>query len=335
MDNDLLSAQEVAGILKISRNTVYEFIKRGELTSSKVGKQVRVNRHEVEAYLTRTKNVEPFNYNITQINSTIPGNGNFKAYNPIMDEALRGNEFIICGQDVSLEILANHLSTMAEMMNIYRSYLGSYNGIYALYQGRVNVVTAHLWDGDTNEYNVSYVNKMMPGVPALIVRIGQRKQGFYVQENNPKGITGWSDLKRKDISILNREKGTGTRVLLDEKLRLMGINGDFIEGYFRECKSHLACASIVSRGGADMGIGSENGCRNICGIEFIPLQTECYDLIMRLSDADKLPYRAILEILASDGFKLDLQTIGGYDTTETGKQIRTLFKTKHKASTEN
>lgn len=157
----------------------------------------------------------------------------------------------------------------------------------------------------------------------MIIRIGKRKQGFYVQENNPKGITGWSDLKRKDISIVNREKGSGTRVLLDEKLRLMGVIGDYIEGYFRECKSHLAVASTVSRGGADMAIGSETGCKNIRGIEFIPLQTECYDLIIRLADADKQPYRTILEIIASDAFKMDLHSIGGYDTTETGKIIWT------------
>jgi len=183
------------------------------------------------------------------------------------------------------------------------------------------VATAHLWDGDTNEYNVSYVKKMMPGIPALIIRIGQRKQGFYVQKGNPKGITGWADLKRKDITVINREKGSGTRVLLDEKLRLMGVVGDYIEGYFRESRSHLAVATVVSRGGADLAIGSETGCKSIRGIEFIPLQAECYDLIIRLADAEKQPYRTILEIIASDAFKMDLQSIGGYDTTETGKLI--------------
>lgn len=323
MDNDLLSAQEVAGILKIARNTVYELIKRGELNSSKVGKQVRVDKQEVEAYLSRTKSVDSNNTKNTQITNTISKNNNDQQYTQVFDESIRGNELIICGQDISLDILANHLQTITNTLQVYRSYMGSYNGIYALYQGRVNVATAHLWDGDTNEYNVSYVKKMMPGIPALIIRIGKRNHGFYVQENNPKGITGWQDLKRKDISIINREKGSGTRVLLDEKLRLMGVIGDYIEGYFRECKSHLSVASTVSRGGADLAIGSETGCKSIQGIEFIPLQTECYDLIIRLADAEKQPYRTILEIIASDAFKMDLHSIGGYDTTETGKIIWT------------
>ncbi|MHB8062541.1 MAG: substrate-binding domain-containing protein, partial [Ruminiclostridium sp.] len=287
------------------------------------GKQVRVDKQEVEAYLTRTKSGDFGNMKTTPINNIIYKNNNDQQYNQVFDETIRSTELIICGQDISLDILANHLQTMTDTLQVYRSYMGSYNGIYALYQGRVNVATAHLWDGDTNEYNISYVKKMMPGIPALIIRIGKRKHGFYVQENNPKGITGWSDLKRKDISIVNREKGSGTRVLLDEKLRLMGVIGDYIEGYFRECKSHLSVASTVSRGGADMAIGSEAGCKNIRGIEFIPLQTECYDLIIRLADADKQPYRTILEIIASDAFKMDLHSIGGYDTTETGKIIWT------------
>ncbi len=319
MDNDLLSAQEVANILKIARNTVYELIKRGELASSKVGKQVRVDRQEVDAYLARTKSVD-FGKSLP-ISQPVSRNNAGQLYTQTSEENIRINELIICGQDLSLDILANHLNTMSETLQIYRSYMGSYNGIYALYQGRVNVATAHLWDGDTNQYNSSYIKKMMPGIPALIIRIGKRKQGFYVQKNNPKGITGWSDLKRKDITIVNREKGSGTRVLLDEKLRLMGMIGDYIEGYFRECKSHLAVATTISRGGADLAIGCEMGCNNIPGIEFISLQTECYDLIIRLADSDKQPYKTILEIIASDAFKMDLQSIGGYDTTETGKII--------------
>ncbi|MGB8455889.1 MAG: helix-turn-helix transcriptional regulator [Anaerocolumna sp.] len=319
MDNDLLSAQEVADILKIARNTVYELIKRGELASSKVGKQVRVDRQEVDAYLIRTKSID--SGKSLQINQPVSKNNNSQLYTQTSEETIRMNELIICGQDLSLDILVNHLNTLSETMQIYRSYMGSYNGIYALYQGRVNVATAHLWDGDTNQYNYSYIKKMMPGIPALIMRIGKRKQGFYVQKSNPKGITGWSDLKRKDITIVNREKGSGTRVLLDEKLRLMDIVGNYIEGYSRECKSHLAVATLVSRGGADLAIGCEMGCNNLPGIEFIPLQTECYDLVIRLADAEKQPYRAILEIITSDAFKMDLQSIGGYETTETGRII--------------
>lgn len=319
MENDLLSSQEVADLLKISRNTVYELIKRGELSSSKVGKQVRISRNEVNAYLGGNTGKAPLKEHAA--GSPAMKNGKKPHAATVVDENIRGNEFIMCGQDIALDILANHFEDHMDSMQLYRSYLTSYNGIFALYQGRVNVATAHLWDGELDEYNVSYVKKMMPGIPSLVIRIGKRQQGFYVQQGNPKGITGWQDLRRMDISIVNRERGSGTRVLLDERLRVMGILGDYIEGYHNECKSHLAVASLVSHGEADLGLGSESGLMNVNGVDFIPLQPECYDLVMRLSDADKSPYKKLMEILASDAFKKDLQILGCYDTSETGKII--------------
>ncbi len=318
MENNLLNAQEVAELLKISRNTVYELIKRGELPSSKVGKQVRVTPKDVEAYLAGA----PRNLSSKSKDALPASKTNRKQYSvQAVDENIRGNEFIICGQDVSLDLLANHLRMYSEDIQLYRSYLSSYNGIFALYQGRVNIATAHLWDGDLDDYNISFVKMMMPGIPAFMIRIGKRRSGFYIQKNNPKKIKGWEDLKRTDISIVNRERGSGIRVLLDEKLRMMGMIGEYIEGYQHECKSHLAVASLISHGEADIGIGSETGLMNVNGVDFIPLQTECYDLVMRLADADKQPYKQIMEILTSQEYLRDLQAIGCYDTTETGKII--------------
>lgn len=322
MENDLLSAQEVADVLKIARNTVYELIKRGELNSSKVGKQVRVNRQEVDAYLLRNKITDvPIRKTIFTPPMNIAKNNITHLYSPPHEQVSRDNELIICGQDISLDILINHINIMSDTLQVYRSYMGSYNSIYALYQGRVNVATAHLWDGDTDQYNITYIKKMIPGIPTLMIRIGKRKQGFYVQKNNPKGITDWTDLKRKDITIVNRERGSGTRILLDEKLRLMGVLGEYIEGYNHECKTHLAVATTISRKEADVALGSEMGCKSVSGVEFIPLQAECYDLIIRLSDAAYQPYRSILEIIASNNFKRDLASVGGYDVSETGTII--------------
>lgn len=326
MESDLLSSKEVADILKISRNTVYELIKRGELTSSKVGKQVRISKSEVETYLGgNEKNAVDDKSVLTKQEVEMRSNTNLKWNKSIFpstgEDFIRGNEFIICGQDIALDLLVNYFEDEADLPQLYRSYLTSYNGIFALYQGKVHAATAHLWDGDTDEYNVSYVKKMLPGIPALLIRIGKRQQGFYVKKGNPKEILGWDDLKRTDISIVNREKGSGTRVLLDEKIRLMGILGEYIDGYFNECKSHLAVASIVARGEADVGLGSQSGLMNVSGVDFIPLQTECYDVIMRLADADKAPNKKLMEILTSEKFKKDLQVLDCYDTQETGRVI--------------
>lgn len=318
MGHELLDVQEVAGILKIARNTVYELIKRGELNCSKVGKQMRVSHADVDAYLQRTKGKGKEGareqYEVSERRSTLP-------VASIKDDMIKGNELIICGQDVSLDILVSHLNTKYESIPVFRSHLGSYNGIYALYQGKVNVATAHLWDGDTNEYNVPYIKKMMPGIPAVVIRIGQRKEGMYVQTGNPKGLSGWEDLKRRDIRIANREKGSGVRVLLDEKLRLLGITGELINGYGNEFKTHLAVATQISGGLADVGIGSEKGCQTLPDVSFIPLQTEYYDLVIKKSDADKPQFAALLEIMMQEDFKRDIQKAAGFDITQTGKII--------------
>jgi len=114
------------------------------------------------------------------------------------------------------------------------------------------------------------LKECFPGTPTVIIRLASRMQGFYVAKGNPKNIKDWNDLKRSDITIINREKGSGTRILLDEHLRKMGISGKSINGYIRESPTHLTVASTVARGGADFGMGNEKACLQVQGIDFIP-----------------------------------------------------------------
>ena len=313
-DNTALTPQEVADILKIAKNTVYELIKRGELNAYRVGKKVRVDVKDVDEYKNRTKKIKSSNLSTyTQYTAGI---------NPLFHEEMPRNDgFVICGQDIYLDILSRYLQLHPNGVNALRSYVGSYNGLYALYQGSVQMATAHLWDGDTDQYNVPFVRRMLPGIPAVIIHLACRLQGFYVVKGNPKGIKGWEDLKRKDISIINREKGSGTRVLLDEHLRKLGIPSTGIKGYARESTSHLAIASTVARGGADIGIGNEKSGLQVNNIEFIPLQAERYELVIKKEDIEKAPFQAVLEILRSEEFKLEIEGLGGYDLAEIGKII--------------
>lgn len=313
-DNTALTPQEVADILKIAKNTVYEIIKRGELNSYRVGRKVRVDTKDVNDYKNKTKSINNNNQS-----SAIQDNWR---ENPLShEESPRSSGFVICGQDVLLDILSRYLQMHPNGVQALRSYVGSYNGLYALYHGNVQMATAHLWDGDTGQYNVPFVRRMLPGIPAVIIHLVNRLQGFYVAKGNPKGIKSWEDLKRKDITIINREKGSGTRVLLDEHLRKLGIPPRSIKGYTRESTSHLAIASTVARGGADIGIGNEKSGLQVAGIDFIPLQTERYELVVKKEDINKAPFEAILEILRSQDFKLELEGIGGYDLTEIGKIV--------------
>lgn len=313
MENDLLNVQEVAAILKVARNTVYELIKRGELKSSKVGKQLRVSRAEIHRYLSQPERAEK------PAASPPPAPAGEAPRHSREETVLRGGELVICGKDMVLDILVAHLGALSDAIPVFRSPLGSYNGVYALYQGRVNVATAHMWDGETNTYNLPYIRKMMPGVPCVVLRVGQRMEGLYVRAGNPKNIRGWEDFRRGDIRMVNREKGSGVRILIDEKMRLMGIRGEDIPGYETELNTHLAVAAHVAAGEADVGVGAELKMTSLSGVDFIPLQLECYDVIIRQSDAEKPPFRALIDVITSERFRREVEALAGFRTEETGK----------------
>ncbi len=314
-ENTALTPLEVAEILKISKNTVYEMVKRGEINSYRVGNKVRIDTKDVEEYKAKTKKTADRKGDSYQLKEEYGvGNSTYPS-----EEMQKNYGFVICGQDIMLDILSRYLQQHPKGVQALRSYTGSYNGLYALYHGNVQLATAHLWDGETGEYNIPYVKRMLPGIPAVIIHLADRMQGFYVQKGNPKGIKGWEDLKRSDISIINREKGSGTRILLDEQLKILGVNHNSLKGYHRESSSHLAAASAVARGGADLAIGNEKAALQVKNIDFIPLQKEKYELVMKKEDIQKPPFQTVLQILRSEAFKTELEGIGGYDLTDLGK----------------
>jgi len=315
--NSGLTAKEVAQILNISKNTVYELIKRGELPSYKVGRKIRVDLIDIEEYKnkSRTKSkITPTNLD----NSSIVSRLNPKIFLPVSNDK---DDFIICGQDILLDVLTRHLEQHPNGLQALRCYIGSYNGLVELYRGNVNIATAHLWDADAEVYNIPYVRRLLPGVPCVIVNLVSRMQGFYVAKGNPKNIIAWNDLTKPDVLMINREKGCGVRVLIDEKLCKLNIPWQSIKGYGSEGLSHLAVASAVARGDADVAIGNEKCALQVQNVQFVPLQEEKYDLIIKKDDIDKPPFKAILEILNSKEFKDELRGIGGYGMNDTGKIV--------------
>lgn len=318
MEDTTLTPQEIAQMLKITKNTVYELIKRGELNGYKVGKKIRVDLKDVENYKNRTKSSIKTPREFISQNSLSYSN----IFYPGNTDTSGG--FVICGQDVLLDILSRYIELHCQGIRTFRSYVGSYNGLLALYLGKVQLATSHLWDGDSGKYNIPFVRRLLPGIPTVIIHLACRMQGFYVTRGNPKKIKNWEDLKRNDITMVNREKGCGTRILLDEHLRLLNIKGSDIKGYNRECFSHLAVASTVARGGADLALGNEKTSLQVNDIDFIPLQKERYELVIKKEDSNEFPFKSIIEIIRSKEFKSELLGIGGYDLTETGNIIAEL-----------
>lgn len=331
----LYSAQEVADILKINKNTVYNMIKRGELVAYKVGNKMRVSDREIDNYKKRAQSVSDME---PSGNTETRSSGISEAYGyeqempaKVIDEPVwRENGFIICGQDTALDAIANQMQNrlmpFSTSISInpdrpLRSYIGSYNGLYMLYQGQVSVASVHLWDGKTNTYNIPYVEHMLPGIPTVIFHLLKRTQGFYVKQGNPKNIRTWEDLKRPDITFANREKGSGTRILLDEKMRQLKFIPNTIKGYSRECFSHLAVAGIIARGGADVGLGTQSGAQLMAGLDFIPLQQESYDIVIRREDMNRPMFRTFVEVLRSTQLRMILEEMEGYDLSHIGEII--------------
>ncbi|HWR39922.1 MAG TPA: helix-turn-helix transcriptional regulator [Patescibacteria group bacterium] len=296
--------EEVAKLLKISRFTVYEMIKRGDLAGYRVGRKVRVDSPDLDAYIQKSKD-----------RSHSPA----KESCPPAAAAVGSNALILCGQDVVLDILARHLEKELPQQPVLRHHFGSVDGLLALYRRSAQLVTAHLWDSDTDTYNLPYIRRILAGHRTLIINLMYRWEGFYVARGNPLGIKDWTDLARPGIRLVNREPGSGARVLLDEQLRLLDIDQRSISGYDREESSHLAVASYVARGDADVGVGIEKTAQQVANIDFLPLKNERYDLVLRREDEGKPYYQVLLSVLRSTSFQNQIAGLGGYDLTHTGQ----------------
>jgi putative molybdopterin biosynthesis protein len=307
--NKSLSTQEVAEILHVSKSTIYELIRRGEINSYKVGRKVRFTQDDVDAYIARSRHeqsVQPVRR--VEISSEL-----------LTPAAGGESPFVISGQDVVLDILSNYLHQSG--LTTDRCYLSSFEGLLALYERKVDAAACHLYAVDEKSFNVPYVKRLMPGVKAVLVNISYRKQGFYVAAGNPKEIRGWRDQARRDVSILNRRPGSSARILLDGQLCRMDLDPRQIKGYEREMKSHLTMAAAIADGEADLALGTERISRQIDGLDFIPLLEERYDLVLRRDAMDARAVETILEILRSAAFEQEIRLFTGNDDRDMDKLV--------------
>ena len=307
--NKALSTQEVADILHVSKSTIYELIRKGEINSYKIGRKVRFTQEDVDAYIARSRH-ESSTKAVKRVEtaSTLLRTG----------EESRP-ELVISGQDVVLDVIANRLTEHG--ISAGRAYLSSFEGLISLYEGKVDAATTHLYSADFDQYNTPFVKILMPGIPAVLVNISYRTQGFYVKKGNPKGISGWEDLKRPDISILTRRTGSSSRILLDGMLKRLEIDSQSLKGYDRVMRSHLTMASAIAEGEADIGIGTERVARQIDELDFIPLTEERYDMVLRKSALEDRAVRVMLDIMSAPDLKKELAHFSGNDYRSFGRII--------------
>jgi putative molybdopterin biosynthesis protein len=198
--------------------------------------------------------------------------------------------------------------------------VGSQGGLVALRRGEAHMAGSHLLNPETGEYNMSYIRQYMPDIPVKVVALVGRDQGLMVRRGNPKGIHGLEDLTRTDVRFVNRQRGAGTRVLLDYHLKLMTINHERIVGYDQEEYTHLGVAAAIVSGRADCGLGIAAAAQAL-DLDFLPLFQERYDLVIPKKFAETELFAPFFALLADRGFREAVSQLMGYDVSVMGTVI--------------
>jgi len=250
----------------------------------------------------------------------IPGNS------PVATELLRSpsaiqNTIVAVGShDNALDILADELKALNGDLTLSSTHVGSLGGLMAIKNRGCHIAGTHLLDTEDGSYNVSYIKKYLPDLPICLVTLLHRDQGLIVARGNPKGVKDVGDLEREDIRFINRQAGSGTRILLDYKLSEVGINPERIAGYESEEYTHMSVAVAVLSGVVDVGLGIHAAARAL-DLDFIPMVTERYDLAIPLAYMEAEPIQQLLDVVRSDGFKKRVKAMGGYHMEETGNMV--------------
>ncbi len=228
----------------------------------------------------------------------------------------------IGSHDLALDLMRSFLRRGHPSVNLASAHVGSLGGLLALRRGEAHVSGCHLLDTETGEYNTSYVRRYLPDTPVAIVRLVGRTQGLMTAPGNPLRITELEDLLRPEVRFVNRQRGSGTRVLLDYRLQQMDAAPDDIIGYQREEYSHLAVAAAVSGGSADAGLGVLSAARAL-ELEFVPLLNEEYDLVIPVEHYASGHLQPMLDLLNAPDFRQAVDALGGYDVSRMG-ELRTM-----------
>jgi putative molybdopterin biosynthesis protein len=235
-------------------------------------------------------------------------------------EEVRRTIVAIGSHDLTLDLLSTFISQRQPGVSLSSSNVGSLGGLIALQRGEAHLAGSHLLDEETGEYNLAYVQRYLGGRAVRIVNLVYRDQGLIVRPGNPRGITSLEDLLRPDVQFVNRQRGAGTRVLLDYRLKTMGVDPARVRGYEREEYTHLGVAAAVMSGSADVGLGILAAARAL-HLDFVPQLRERYDLVIPAEYYDSDLLAPLLAVIRSQEFQRAVQALGGYDTSEMGRVL--------------
>lgn len=253
---------------------------------------------------------------------------------PVQIELLRPveelEETLVCigSHDLTLDLLTSHMKAAGHKGAVASAHVGSLGGIMALRKHEAHFAGVHLLDPETGVYNESYIRRFLPGREIVLMNLVYRTQGLLVPKGNPMGLKGMRDIANGRVRFVNRQGGSGTRVLLDYLLQQEGLEKEQILGYDREEFTHLGVAVAVASGSADTGLGIQSAANSL-GLDFIPIGEERYDLAIPKEYLEDHRMHVLLDIIKSPAFLRDVEALGGYDTRDTGKIMNAKDEAKH------
>jgi putative molybdopterin biosynthesis protein len=299
MTREMFTTKEVAEYLSINEKQVYRLIKEKKIPATRITGKWLFPKNLIEEWV------------MTSARESVA----------LPKKHASENQVVIAGSnDLALELLTKNANLQHPKYTISISNVGSLAGLIALQNGNCHIAASHLLDLETGEYNSSFIKKHFPDLKIVLLNLAHREQGLIVKKGNPLGIKTLDHLANKKAAFVNRQEGSGTRVLLDYRLNEKGIDPTAIPGYDRIAYTHMEVALEVFGGSADVGVGIMAAARML-GLDFIPLAKERFDLTIPSEYFATGVVKALRDVLNSEEFKSSIIQMGGYETRDTGKIV--------------
>ena len=301
MSEEIMNTKEVAKYLGVHEKQVYALIKSKKIPSTRVTGKWVFPRKLIDEWIESNAKT---------------GLGQARQKSRKIEGALLASG----SNDPILDMLHTYMKKSYPEFYIFSANTGSSDGLKALNMGYTDIAWSHLFDPKTGEYNIPFLSNTLTNVKPVVVNLFRRDLGFLVAPKNPFHVHGFEDLTQKGIKFINRQKGSGTRVLLDHHLKRLQLTPSKINGYEKEVYTHFEVGLSILSKEADVGIGTI-AVSKLLGLSFIPITQESFDMILDQSTFFKKGIQAFIEILNSQEFRNRVERLGSYDFKNSGKVL--------------
>jgi excisionase family DNA binding protein len=301
MSEEIMNTKEVAQYLGIHEKQVYALIKSKRIPSTRVTGKWIFPKQIIDEWI-----------------DTNARSGMAEARHK--GKKIEGALLAAGSNDPVLDFLQTDLRRSYPDVYLFTTNIGSVEGLKALHSGYTDIAWSHLFDPQTGEYNVPYIPTYLPGDKIVLINVFYRDLGLIVSPGNPLKVRNFRDLSKRGIRFINRQKGSGTRLLIDQKLKEVGISSQKIAGYTTEVNTHFEVGLSILSGTANVGIATV-AVAKFLGLDFIPLTRERFDMVLSQSTFFGKAAQAFIELLHSRDFREKVQRIGGYDPKESGRVL--------------